>query len=459
MFVRKFEADTIEEALKEIKNQLGPDAIILKTVTNAGIKGAFKKKKIEITAAISEDNYTKKARVDNVLNPEQKEKFYQNNAGYIANMINEHNDHQTAPTGKAGYGKLALNKTVNSSKTETKSGLDEFLNQNPFSSNTAEKAPKKQSSRPIQTEEQVVAATSSDNRRTTIANQASHEMPTEFYDRRIEQLELKIHDLTKSFEKFDKKEPVGLYQLRATLRSLDINEIYINRLVKKAIFELKEEELQDVDLVYEVALREMLNAINTSAPLFSTQPDQPTVTLLLSDASSGQTSLAYKMASLKGNTTLIKVGQAKEKSFTEKMMRLDCKTVEHTSEIVSLTRKALEQNKSVVIDYKDYSKDQNEVKKFIEGMRRAFSPMEVLICLSAIHNEIYNNKVINSYRTSANGVVVTNLDLCVNFGALFNTLESNQKLPVKFFGTGPVVPEDIEVATSERILGALFELK
>ena len=48
MFVRKFEADTLEEALKSIKKELGPDAIILKTITNKGIKGAFKSKKIDM---------------------------------------------------------------------------------------------------------------------------------------------------------------------------------------------------------------------------------------------------------------------------------------------------------------------------------------------------------------------------------------------------------------------------
>ena len=67
MYVQKFEGETLDEALKQVKSQLGPDAIILKTVTNKGLKGAFKKSKIEITAAISESSYTKKARVDHVL--------------------------------------------------------------------------------------------------------------------------------------------------------------------------------------------------------------------------------------------------------------------------------------------------------------------------------------------------------------------------------------------------------
>ncbi|MFN8369097.1 MAG: hypothetical protein U0T83_00560 [Bacteriovoracaceae bacterium] len=59
MFVKKFEADTLDEALKSIKRELGPDAVILKTVTKKGLKGAFQKKKIEVTAAISERTYEK----------------------------------------------------------------------------------------------------------------------------------------------------------------------------------------------------------------------------------------------------------------------------------------------------------------------------------------------------------------------------------------------------------------
>lgn len=48
MFVKKFEADTLEEALKAVKLELGPDAIILKTITNNGLKGAFKKRGLKL---------------------------------------------------------------------------------------------------------------------------------------------------------------------------------------------------------------------------------------------------------------------------------------------------------------------------------------------------------------------------------------------------------------------------
>ena len=71
----------MKQALKDIKHELGPDAVILKTITNKGLKGAFKKNKIEITAAISEKNYGRKAQVDTVLNESQQEEFYNGSAG------------------------------------------------------------------------------------------------------------------------------------------------------------------------------------------------------------------------------------------------------------------------------------------------------------------------------------------------------------------------------------------
>ena len=128
MYVRKFEADTIEEALKDIKRELGPDAVILKTITNKGLKGAFKKKKIEITAAISEKNYVRKAQVDTVLNDNQKEEFYGGSASYIANMIDQHDQSKAAQSSlkqqgsssmtqkQSGYGSAGLNRTVSSTK-------------------------------------------------------------------------------------------------------------------------------------------------------------------------------------------------------------------------------------------------------------------------------------------------------------------------------------------------------
>ncbi len=142
MYVRKFEADTIEDALKDIKRELGPDAIILKTISNKGLKGAFKKKKIEITAAISEKTYTKKANVDAVLNPEEKSEFYQGSSSYISNMIDRMDNGREKMNASqknkysSSYGDMSLNRNVKVDRSEkidkaiskmTHGGLEQFL--------------------------------------------------------------------------------------------------------------------------------------------------------------------------------------------------------------------------------------------------------------------------------------------------------------------------------------------
>jgi flagellar biosynthesis protein FlhF len=248
--------------------------------------------------------------------------------------------------------------------------------------------------------------------------------------------------------------------LRTTLRSLDIAENTINELIKKATFEFSKEDAQDVDLVFEYALREMLERIPTALPQFSNIDEEESafVTLLLSDSSCGQTSMLYKLGALKKGSLLIQYQPGKQEKFAEKIFNLEVQRVESVAEIVSAVRKANEKGQSVFVDYRNFKTELNDTKKFIEGLRRSFGKVEVMICLSAIHSELYNRKVAATYESIADGMVVTNLDLCLNYGALFNVCDEFQGLPLKFFGTGDVIPEDIEAATGERVLAGMFKL-
>ncbi|PIK14911.1 hypothetical protein [Halobacteriovorax sp. JY17] len=498
MYVRKFEADSLDEALKNIKLELGPDAIILKTITNKGLKGAFKKKKIEITAAISEKNYSKKAKVDHVLNDGQKSQFYSNNSSYVSNMIDDyeekssHNSRSTvaSPSGSGGYGKLGLNKAVNTNENQVakNSDLDDFLSDavhkvKAVTNNIVHSTKVNMDSFFNDTEEDEVMEDENFANEIHIASQAEYDVPRSQerrervenrsevnYDdsvvveqrKKIDDLEKKLFELTKNVERLDKKEPNGIYELRATLRSLDISEKYIHNLVKKAIFEMSRDELEDSEVVFEFALREMLECVNTEMPLFSSSSsEEGVVTVVLSETSTGQTSMAYKIGALKPDSTIVKSSlngaHSEGKEFSRKLFGLNVSETTNVAETVSLCRKTIEEGKCAFIDYKNNSDDINETKKFIDGLRRSFGKVEVLISLSAIHSEIYNRKVVSRYKGLANGIVISNLDLCLNFGALFNISEENTDLPLKFYGTGEVVPDDLEAATAERLLAGIFQ--
>lgn len=488
MFVRKFEADTIEEALKDIKRELGPDAVILKTITNKGLKGAFKKKKIEITAAISEKNYVKKAHVDTILDSSQKETFYNGSASYIANMIDQHDQSQEKRSvqtnqnsrNNSGYGNAGLNKQVSSTTkgfaSQIKEGLDDFLSlgerdESPRSSRTQSAQSREfnfddemDSVRPVAQPVKPIV------REAALTQAPRREVSDDMLEKqknKIDELEKKLYELSKSFERIHKKEPIGIFQLRTTLRSLDINESYIQSLIKKGLFELTETDLENSDIVFEFALREMMNTVSVAMPLFSSVESKksPVITVFLSETSCGQTSMVQKIGAIKSDSVIIRNSltninpkSESKPAFAEKIFGLNVMNTLSIAEIVSECRKALEDGKSVFIDYKCSEAEGNETKKFIDGLRRAFSKVEVLITLSAIHSELYNRKVLSSYRRLSDGVVVSHLDACLNFGSLFNITQDLKDLPYKFFGTGEVCPDDLEAASAERLMAGIFKL-
>ncbi|WP_419172744.1 hypothetical protein [Halobacteriovorax sp.] len=491
MYVRKFEADSLDEALANIKAELGPDAIILKTQTNKGIKGAFKKKKIEITAAISEKNYTKKAQVDSVLNPEQKDSFYQNNSSYIANMINSHDQHKqnqgTSKNPMAGYGSLGLNKSVNSleekSTSNSASGLDDFLSSidreevkkataNADSENFNDflngdfslddeievEEPKVAQARPAMQDNYVTGPSTP-----SINNEEVNHL-IDSQRNKIDDLEKKIYELTQSVQGMTKPQALGVKEMVTIFRSLDIEERYIQKIVRKANFDLSDDDKENPDTVFEFALKEMMGEVKTAMPLFSSVDNEAskTVTVLISDATCGQSSMLTKLSALKDDSVIIrnkgKVGYKDNTSFSEKFFNVESNVCETISEIVAQTRKSIETKKNVFIDYKATNQEINEIKKFVDGLRRSFENVEVLICLSGINTELYNRKVLNRYANIANGLVVTHLDQCLNYGSLFNLAIDFNSLPYKFFGTGEIVPDDLEAATAERILAGIFKL-
>lgn len=516
MFVKKFEADTLEEALKAVKYELGPDAIILKTITNNGLKGAFKKKRIEITAAISEQSYQKKAKVDKVLNNDQKEALYQKPASSIKDTITKYNGPEGSSSG--GYGSIGLNKVVNTlskgsaslgeftNKTSSmiKNSLDEFLTDsedNDFGMDSdsnddepvvyARPKPKvaavpreaksaaaqgrgKYSEPPQEHTEDHVEISSRRNDSQPAPQAASNAVSREAYNElrqemrtqqhKIELLEQKIMEMSQNYQ-FNQKhlnEAKGVFQLRTTLKTLDVDESHILDLIKKANYEFSKEDLENPDVIFEFALKEMAGSINTGIPLFAKIDNgEPVITVLVSEAASGQSTMGMKIAVLKKDVVVIQYSQDAQNNastdFAAQVFGIKVEKVQNFSEVVGLCRKASEAGKSVLVDVRLNSKYTDETKKFVETLKRGFQYVEVLSTLSAIHSELYNRKIIARYKDVVDGVIISHVDLCMNFGALFNVHKAHNKLPLKFFGTGPVVPDDIEGATAERLMAGLFQ--
>ena len=492
MYVKKFDGETLDEALQAVKRELGPDAIILKTVSNKGLKGAFKKSRIEITAAISEESYGKKSRVDHVLSDEQKENFYQAPASRINNMIDQYDGNRI----KSGYGNMGLNKVVNSvSKVShrLKSSLDDFLaldeetprekegsdqhdeshGTNQFSEVLSDRYGREREYDEEVLQQKDLQEFSFQHRENSSSRfqESQTEFSTELQQQlksqkhQIDLLERKIYELSQKMSEKGTEEPGprGITGLRTTLRSLELSEQIVQTIIKKANFDLDREQLDDADILYEFALRELNEMIQVAMPLFSSTDIQtsPVVTVLISENSCGQSSMAMKLAVLQENVRVIRFREGKydlnNTDFTSKIFNLDMVTVQNLSLLMSEARKTVEEGKSVILDLKLDFKDNNETKKFLEMIKRSFKNMEILMNISGIHSELFNRKMITKYKSFSDGIVISFLDQCLSFGSLVNIHLESGRLPFKFFGTGAMVPDDIEAATAERILAGMFQ--
>lgn len=85
MQVRKYEASTIKEAVDMIKKDLGPDAIILSTKESQNNQHH---KKVMITAAVSEETLQKKRIVEQTMSRKEVEKLMTRSAREQKQMIN-----------------------------------------------------------------------------------------------------------------------------------------------------------------------------------------------------------------------------------------------------------------------------------------------------------------------------------------------------------------------------------
>lgn len=462
MYVRKFESDTLDDALKKIKGELGPDAIILKTKTNKGLKGAFKKKKIEITAAISEKNYVRKAKTDQAMNEEDKGKFYENNANHVADMIDDYNEDKTIDkkinVTNTNYGELGLNKNVKRTDIKIEEKLSEFLGKDvpqndptvPMVTQTSHHHQKK-----VETNVPLEQTNTHEKTYATYSNE-TQELNDKINDLQSDLLKLKENFINNENNKAEK-----LKRVRLKLKSLGIIESFIDEFMNEMLLYFSENDLENQGKINDKLIEKMNEYIKVGDSVIDiekTNEEYPTITIVLSDGSCGQTNTCYKLASKNKKTHLINFSQEKSNNnkLPEKFLDIKSSTVKDLKDILYIIRQNENKYDHFVVNYNCLNNDIEEIKKIINGLNRSYEDVEVLICLSSIHSEEYSEKILTKYQSIGTGLIYTHLDLCMSFSQIFNLSYKYSELPIVYFGNGKTIPSDIEESTRERVLGGIF---
>jgi flagellar biosynthesis protein FlhF len=119
MQVKKFEAATMQEALKVIKRELGPDAIILSTKHIKSGFGLMSKASVEVTAAVAEKDLKKKMMAEKDLPIEVKEKIWNSKAEKQGQIYDDYFEKQLK---RASNDRVEINAAAQRQQRNSQSG-------------------------------------------------------------------------------------------------------------------------------------------------------------------------------------------------------------------------------------------------------------------------------------------------------------------------------------------------
>jgi flagellar biosynthesis protein FlhF len=463
MHVRKFQGETIEETLKQIKSELGPDAIILKTTTNRGLKGAFKRSRVEVTAAITEKTYLKKATLESAVGNENKNTLSEQPASYLSGLIDDYDKRTSRVEGrrnKVGYGKLGLNKRVND-----KSELDAFLGSEKNNQRDQTSRSSTSSVNEFISNSPSVSRNDSDldSEYFEINREVKEESIIEKEDvnsqeiinlnRELNQLKELVNEISlKDVEqKIDNKieEKHFIKSIYTLLKASGLNEAFLHEHIKDFV-------AQNCDGTEDELIDHVIQKIQTNLKIDSTDFNaaSPGVNLLMGTSNSGQSLMTRKLAALEKGAELIIFGEEEEK-FSRKISGVVTHHTTSIAEAISIARKVVEKGNNIFIDINTSRFETEEVSSLHDYCSNNFEVFRTFITLSSIHSESYNLRFIKKYKKFGASINFTHTDLCLDWGSMFNCMYL-ENLPISYLGNGININGDLDKISDEALLNNLL---
>lgn len=464
MHVRKFQGETIEETLKQIKKELGPDAIILKTTTNRGIKGAFKRSRVEVTAAITEKTYLKKATLETAVGNDNVDSLSNQSASYLSELIDDYDQKtsgRSSVKNNSGYGNLGLNKRVND-KTE----LDSFLNND---QNKAEAVA------PVSSVNEFITSPSTTSQSESISSQLGPFEKTESVEKRelryennsnersdeqilglkeeINQLkelvnEISLKDIDQKAEKsIDEKHFIqSIYTL---LKSSGLNERFLHENIKEFI---SQNSNGNEDELIDHVIKKIQGNLKVDEGLL--ESSAPGVNLFFGIKNSGQTMLVRKLAAKQKGSELIVYGEEDE-SFGRKISGVSTHYSRSVAEVISIARKIVEKGNNAIVDINLNEIEPEDVASICDYCTNNFEVFRSFLTLNSIHTESINLRLIKKYKNFASVINFTHVDLCLDWGSIFNCMYL-EDVPISYLSRGININSGVERITDETLLNNLL---
>jgi len=207
-------------------------------------------------------------------------------------------------------------------------------------------------------------------------------------------------------------------------------------------------------------LGEAFGHLITFAGTLKLKPNAPRVIALVGPTGVGKTTTTAKLAAMhalnQGNQValitmdIFRVGAVEQLKTYSRIMGIPLEVASTPREL----EKAFEKHAACDLIFIDTAGRSHKDKEKLDEMRKFLEhkiPIDIYLCLSATTKDRELEEILHRFSIfQISKLVFTKIDECESFGNIVNLLMKDT-LPIAYFTTGQRVPEDIEVATPEKL--------
>lgn len=236
-------------------------------------------------------------------------------------------------------------------------------------------------------------------------------------------------------------------------------------LIRKIVDTLNTLPLQSGNQTVKGRLSETLGRLIKFAGTLKLKKNAPRIIALVGPTGVGKTTTTAKLAAMyalnRGNKValitmdIFRVGAVEQLKTYSRIMGIPLEVASTPKEL----EKAVEKHSTCDLIFIDTAGRSHKDKEKLDEMKNFLEekiPMEVYLCLSATTKDRELEEILNRFRIfNVSKVVFTKIDECESFGNMVNLLMKDN-LQIAYFTTGQRVPEDIEIATPAKLADMIF---
>lgn len=466
MELKKFEAPTLAEALQVIKRELGPEAVILSTKNKKSSLGLLNRSSVEVTAAIAPDALERKRTAETRMDANMKSALDNKPAQKVMqayDVLSGRRLERQMQTEILTQGRNYATQARNTGGIQTS---DRFLSQaRNTTAASARSAPQTLSAptpaQPALTQRRYIDITDND----TPAEQASL--------RAADRTSISVSAMQAApapAPSAGLSAPAGgkLAGVVESLLNAGVDPVIARELADELKMAMIREHITRDDILRLRLAKILMARLRVARPLTERLqvPTTPRLISFVGPTGVGKTTTIAKIAAeivinqrkpvTLATTDTFKIAAVEQLQTYAGILKVPLEVCSSADALANLVS-TVGPEEVILVDTAGYGpRDQKRISEMHELLSSV--RMETHLCVAATTRDRDLEEIVKRFAVvNPDYLVVTKLDETGQYGNIFN-ISAKTRVPLSYFTMGQRVPEDIEVATRERVADLLLDI-